>query len=52
MPVTWEELEEIYPTDFTLLTAPERLERHGDAWAGILGAKQSLPDVLEAQAAR
>jgi bifunctional non-homologous end joining protein LigD len=52
MPVTWEELEQIYPTDFTLLTAPDRLERQGDPWAGILDAKQSLRDVFEAQAAR
>ena len=35
MPVTWEQLEQIYPTDFTLLTVPELLEKHGDPWAGI-----------------
>ena len=27
MPVTWEQLERIYPTDFTLLTVPELLSR-------------------------
>ena len=25
--VTWEELEKVYPTDFTLLTMPDRLEQ-------------------------
>jgi bifunctional non-homologous end joining protein LigD len=48
----WEELKEIYPTDFTLLTMPERLERHGDPWAGILDAKQSLSRVLGRKVAR
>jgi bifunctional non-homologous end joining protein LigD len=48
----WEELGEIYPTDFTLLTMPERLEKEGDPWAGILEAKQSLPDTLDLRAAR
>jgi bifunctional non-homologous end joining protein LigD len=51
MPLTWEELDEIYPTDFTLLTAPDHLDRDGDPWAGILRAKQSLHDVFEAQSA-
>ncbi len=51
MPVTWEELDAIYPTDFTLLTAPDRLDRQGDPWAGILGAKQSLHEAFEAQGA-
>ncbi|MGH7580332.1 MAG: DNA polymerase domain-containing protein [Gemmatimonadales bacterium] len=42
MPVTWEELERIYPTDFTLRTAPDRLEAEGDPWDGILQAKQDI----------
>ncbi len=48
----WEELKEIYPTNFTLLTMPEHLEHHGDPWAGILDAKQSLSRVLARKAAR
>jgi bifunctional non-homologous end joining protein LigD len=47
MPVTWEQLEQIYPTDFTLLTVPELLVKHGDPWAGILKAKQDLGRLLE-----
>jgi bifunctional non-homologous end joining protein LigD len=47
----WEELEKVYPTDFTLLTMPDRLEEDGDPWAGILEAKQDLHPVLEREAA-
>jgi bifunctional non-homologous end joining protein LigD len=46
VPVRWEELESIYPTDFTLRTTPERLERGGDPWDGILEAKQDLGAIL------
>ena len=46
-PVRWEELERIYPTDFTLRTVPERLEAEGDPWEGILAAKQDLGAILE-----
>ena len=47
-PVRWEELESVYPTDFTLRTVPDRLERGGDPWAGILDRKQDLGAVLAA----
>jgi bifunctional non-homologous end joining protein LigD len=46
-PVSWEELESIYPTDFTLRTVPERLEAGGDPWAGIFEAKQDLAAALD-----
>jgi bifunctional non-homologous end joining protein LigD len=45
-PVRWEELESIYPTDFTLRTVPDRLEAVGDPWHGILEAKQDLGAIL------
>jgi bifunctional non-homologous end joining protein LigD len=45
-PVAWEELERIYPTDFTVRTLPDRLEERGDPWAGILEAKQDLGALL------
>ncbi len=38
MPVTWEELPTIAPSDFTVLTVPDVLEDRGDAWAGIADA--------------
>ena len=46
-PVTWEELESVYPTDFTLRTVPQRLETVGDPWAGIFEAKQDLAAALD-----
>ena len=46
MPIAWDELGKIFPTDFTILTAPERLQRVGDLWAGILDAKHDLAGLL------
>jgi bifunctional non-homologous end joining protein LigD len=46
-PVAWEELESLYPTDFTLRTVPERLETTGDPWAGIFDAKQDLAAAVD-----
>jgi bifunctional non-homologous end joining protein LigD len=46
MPLRWSELEEIYPPDFTILTAQERLAELGDLWAGILDAKHDLRGLL------
>jgi bifunctional non-homologous end joining protein LigD len=51
-PVRWEELETIYPTDFTLRTVPERLEAEGDSWKGILEAKQDLGAIFGVESAR
>jgi bifunctional non-homologous end joining protein LigD len=45
-PVRWEELERIYPTDFTIRTVADRLEADGDPWDGILSAKQDLGAIL------
>lgn len=46
MPLRWEELGSIYPTDFTILNAPDRLAQLGDLWAGILDAKRDLAGLL------
>ncbi|MEP6687194.1 MAG: non-homologous end-joining DNA ligase [Gemmatimonadales bacterium] len=51
MPIAWDELERVYPTDFTLHTVPDRLESEGDVWAGILDAKQDLAGTLDASGA-
>jgi bifunctional non-homologous end joining protein LigD len=42
MPVRWDELPKIYPPDFTILTAPQRLAQTGDLWADILEHKADL----------
>jgi bifunctional non-homologous end joining protein LigD len=51
MPVGWDDLERVYPTDFTLRTVPGILEADGDPWAGILGAKQDLAGLVETRTA-
>jgi bifunctional non-homologous end joining protein LigD len=47
MPLHWNELGEVYPSDFTILTAPARLTAAGDLWADILEAKHDLKGLLE-----
>ena len=51
MPVDWDRLEEIYPTDFTLRTVPDLLQDRGDPWADILSTKQDLAVMLEERTA-
>jgi bifunctional non-homologous end joining protein LigD len=51
MPVTWEQLERVYPTDFTIRTVPDILEQEGDPWAAILSAKQDLAELIEQRTA-
>ena len=47
MPLRWDELDDVYPTDFTILTVPDQLRQRGDLWAGILDAKHDLQGLLE-----
>lgn len=46
MPVTWTELEHVYPTDFTVRTVPDLLAERGDPWSSILHAKADLEAAL------
>jgi bifunctional non-homologous end joining protein LigD len=46
MPLRWDEVGTVFPTDFTLLTAPDRLRQVGDLWATILDAKHDLAGLL------
>jgi len=48
MPVGWEELREVYPSDFTIKSAADRVAKTGDLWAGILEAKHDLAGLLGA----
>jgi bifunctional non-homologous end joining protein LigD len=43
-PVTWDEVtEELDPTRFTIKNVPERVQRLGDLYEGVLTVKQRLP---------
>ena len=46
VPLRWDELDKVYPTDFTILTTPDRLAEVGDLWANILEAKIDLVNLL------
>jgi DNA ligase D len=46
-PVTWEELEEVAPEDFTVATMPARFADVGDRHAGIDDTAHSLEPLLE-----
>jgi bifunctional non-homologous end joining protein LigD len=48
MPVRWDELRDIYPQDFTILNACDRVDEVGDLWADILNQKHDLRALLEA----
>jgi bifunctional non-homologous end joining protein LigD len=47
MPVKWNSLDQLLPTDFTILSAPEILRKNGDPWSDILHNKQDLGTILE-----
>jgi bifunctional non-homologous end joining protein LigD len=48
MPLRWQDLSSIVPTDFTILTAPDILSRSINPWDNILEKKQDLSKILEA----
>ncbi|MDP2931899.1 MAG: hypothetical protein Q8O05_05315 [Chloroflexota bacterium] len=49
MPLRWDELGKVYPTDFTILTAPQRIAETGELWSNILESKRDLKGLLEAK---
>jgi DNA ligase D len=46
-PITWDEVGDVEPQEFTIRTVPERFERLGDLHAGIDDAVFSLDPLLE-----
>ncbi len=46
IPLKWTELGKVYPSEFTILNAHERVEKVGDLWANILDAKHDLVALL------
>jgi DNA ligase D len=45
-PVSWAELEDIHPDQFTIASLPARLESVGDPWLGMNDDPQSLEPLL------
>jgi bifunctional non-homologous end joining protein LigD len=45
-PLSWNELEKVYPTDFTIKTLPDRLAASGDLWSDILSKRSDLNRIL------
>ena len=45
-PLRWEELTRVYPTDFTIMTVPEKLMAAGDPWLNILEAKVDIVNLF------
>jgi bifunctional non-homologous end joining protein LigD len=46
-PVKWEDLDKIYPSDFTIRNVPALLQKNGDIWDNILSAKHDLKELLK-----
>jgi len=46
VPLTWEELADIIPTDFTIKTVPGLYKRKINPWKDILSHKQDLEEIL------
>jgi bifunctional non-homologous end joining protein LigD len=46
MPLRWDEVGKVFPTDFTILSAPDRLLKVGDLWVDILDKKHDLAGAL------
>ncbi len=42
MPLLWDELNRVDPTEFTIQTAPARLAQKGDLWSATLNLNQKL----------
>ena len=45
-PLRWEELDDVYPTDFHLLNVVDRVQEVGELWQNILAARVDLRELL------
>jgi DNA ligase D len=46
-PITWDELADVRPKDFTILTVPDRLKTVGDPWAEMHANAGTIDTLLE-----
>ena len=51
MPIQWDEMDQMRLSDFTLKTAPGRVERMGDLFRTALSSPQDLGPAIEALSA-
>jgi DNA primase len=48
MPITWNDLSSVFPTDYTILNVPDILNKKSvDPWDNMLEEKQDLNKILE-----
>ncbi|HEX5256356.1 MAG TPA: ATP-dependent DNA ligase, partial [Mycobacterium sp.] len=47
MPLTWEELADAEPDDYTMATVPDLVKDREDPWAAMDDAVQSIASLLE-----
>jgi bifunctional non-homologous end joining protein LigD len=47
MPIRWEDLASILPTDFTLLNVPQIIKKSINPWKDILEKEQDIKKILE-----
>ena len=45
MPISWDKIDDILPTDFTIINSPNIIHKH-DAWQGILSDRQDLGKLI------
>jgi DNA ligase D len=46
-PLAWEEIPDIHPDQFTLVSVPDRVAAVGDPWAAMADAPQSIEPLLD-----
>lgn len=52
IPISWQEIGKIYPSDYTIKTTPQRLAQYGDLWVDILKNKVDLKSSFKTAAAK
>ena len=46
MPVEWKNIDEVLPTDFTIINAPDIINKNGDRWHAMLSDKQDIGKLI------
>jgi bifunctional non-homologous end joining protein LigD len=46
MPVEWKNIDDILPTDFTIINVPDIVNKKGDVWHVMLSDKQDIGKII------